>query len=172
MVTKLTQTSYALLAILDCYGEMTSYGIKEALLAAPIESFWPVPHTTAYQEPARLAEGGYLFSQQERGGRRRRYYRITEAGRDALRRWAEEPVAAVPLVRDELMLKIFAGADPEALIVERIAAHKSNVDELRGRAGQAEPASWEGLERSLRWGLDYHLKMIELFEDLRAGSPS
>ena len=64
---KLTPTSYALLALLDRFGELTSYEIKDALETS-IENFWPVPHTTAYQEPARLASGGYLSARQEKGG--------------------------------------------------------------------------------------------------------
>jgi DNA-binding PadR family transcriptional regulator len=56
---KLTTTSYALLALLDQLGKATSYDIKQALDMS-IENFWPVPHTTAYEEPARLAQGGYL----------------------------------------------------------------------------------------------------------------
>src|SRR5882757_7399245 len=50
---KLTPTSYALLALLDRFGELTSYEIKDALETS-VENFWPVPHTTAYQEPPRL----------------------------------------------------------------------------------------------------------------------
>ncbi len=51
---KLTGTSYAVLALLDEFGEMTSYDIKQAMEIS-IQNFWPVPHTTAYEEPARLA---------------------------------------------------------------------------------------------------------------------
>ena len=57
---RLTGTSYAVLALLDqCGGEATSYELKQALESS-VENFWPVPHTTAYEEPARLAAGGYL----------------------------------------------------------------------------------------------------------------
>ena len=70
---RLTTTSYALLALLEQLGEATSYDIKQALEKS-IENFWPVPHTTAYEEPARLAEGGYLSVKQEPGGRRRKVY--------------------------------------------------------------------------------------------------
>ena len=80
-------TSYALLALLDQLGEATSYDIKQALDKS-IENFWPVPHTTAYEEPARLAEGGYLSVEQEYGGRRRKSYSLTDEGRRALREWA------------------------------------------------------------------------------------
>src|SRR3954452_23053889 len=93
--TKLTTTSYALLALLDQLGEATSYDIKQALDKS-IENFWPVPYTTAYEEPARLAAGGYLSVSQESGGRRRKSYSLTEAGRETLAEWAAEPVAAPP----------------------------------------------------------------------------
>ena len=115
---RLTTTSYALLALLEQLGESTSYDIKQALDKS-IENFWPVPHTTAYEEPARLAEGGYLSVRQESGGRRRKSYSLTEEGREALRSWADEPSAAAPQLRDEFVLKVFAGADPEALVEER-----------------------------------------------------
>jgi PadR family transcriptional regulator AphA len=70
---RLTGTSYALLALLKEFGDLTSYDIKQALESS-IQNFWPVPHTTAYEEPARLAAAGYLSARQEEGGRRRRVY--------------------------------------------------------------------------------------------------
>ena len=57
-------------------------------------------------------QGGYLSVEQEPGGRRRKSYALTAAGREALAAWAAEPTAAPPQLRDELMLKVFAGADP------------------------------------------------------------
>src|ERR1700712_299767 len=102
---KLTGTSYALLALLDRFGELTSYEIKDALETS-IENFWPVPHTTAYQEPARLESGGYLPPGQEKGGRRRRRYALTDAGRKALRDWADEPQGGRAQPRDELLREI------------------------------------------------------------------
>src|SRR5258708_18210335 len=112
---RLTTTSYALLALLDQLGEATSYDIKQALEKS-IENFWPVPHTTAYEEPARLTAGGYMSVQQEEGGRRRKTYALTEEGRAALATWAGDPTWAPPQVRDETLLKVFAGADPLAFL--------------------------------------------------------
>jgi DNA-binding PadR family transcriptional regulator len=80
---KLTGNSYAVLALLEQFGESTSYDIKQAIEIS-IQNFWPVPHTTAYEEPARLASGGYLSVRQEEGGRRRRFYSMTEKGHEAL----------------------------------------------------------------------------------------
>ncbi|MBS1860929.1 MAG: PadR family transcriptional regulator [Actinobacteria bacterium] len=161
---KLTSTSYALLALLDRFGELTSYEIKDALESS-IENFWPVPHTTAYQEPARLASGGYLSARQEKGGRRRRKYALTDKGREALRAWADAPTAAAPQLRDELLLKIFAGADPAPLVARRLAWYREKVTELETYLAAVKMApGWTGPATVLRAGVAYNRAQIELIE--------
>src|SRR6516162_2701497 len=96
---RLTSTSYAVLSLLDVLGEATPYDLKQALVRS-IENFWPVPHTTFYEEPARLAGAGYLAARQEAGGRRRRLYKLTARGRDALHSWAEDPAVGPQQLRD------------------------------------------------------------------------
>jgi PadR family transcriptional regulator, regulatory protein AphA len=163
---KLTGNSYALLALLDRFGELTSYEIKDALESS-VENFWPVPHTTAYQEPARLESGGYLSSRQEKGGRRRRRYALTDAGRKALREWADEPVAAPPQLRDELLLKIFAGADPDPLLAARLDFYRKKVEELEAYLEAVKLApGWIGPATVLRAGITYNRAQIELIEQM------
>jgi PadR family transcriptional regulator AphA len=163
---KLTSTSYALLTLLDRFGELTSYEIKDAL-ETTVENFWPVPHTTAYQEPARLAAGGYLSARQEKGGRRRRRYALTDAGREALRAWADDPTAAPPQLRDELLLKIFAGADPEPLVAERLDWYRKKVEELENYLAAVKLApGWSGPELTLSGGIAYNRAQIELIEQM------
>jgi PadR family transcriptional regulator, regulatory protein AphA len=163
---KLTSTSYALLALLDRFGELTSYEIKDALESS-IENFWPVPHTTAYQEPARLASGGYLSARQEKGGRRRRRYALTDAGREALRAWADDPVSGPPQLRDELLLKIFAGADPEPLIAARLDWYRDKVEELEAYLAAVKLApGWTGPTTVLRAGVAYNRGQIALIEEM------
>jgi DNA-binding PadR family transcriptional regulator len=163
---KLTGNSYALLALLDRFGELTSYEIKDALESS-VENFWPVPHTTAYQEPARLESGGYLSSRQEVGGRRRRRYALTDAGRKALRDWADEPVAAPPQLRDELLLKIFAGADPDPLLEERLDFYRRKVEELETYLEAVKLApGWTGPATVLRAGITYNRQQIALIEQM------
>jgi DNA-binding PadR family transcriptional regulator len=164
---RLTATSYALLAMLKQLGEATSYDIKQ-LIEMSIENFWPVPHTTAYEEPARLADAGYLSSRQEPGGRRRKVYSLTERGRQALQSWADEPSAAPPQLRDELILKLFAGADPEGLVEARVAWHRAKLEELQGYLEGVEGEdAWEGSRRTLVAGVTYHRKMLEMIDLLR-----
>ena len=155
---RLTGTSYALLALLKEFGDLTSYDIQ---------NFWPVPHTTAYEEPARLAAAGFLSARQEEGGRRRRVYSLTEKGREALAKWAAEPTAAPPQLREEVMLKVFAGADPARLVESRITWHRAKLEELRGYLELVRASEgFEGSERTLFAGIAYEEKMLELLESV------
>jgi DNA-binding PadR family transcriptional regulator len=161
---KLTGNSYALLALLAEMGEATSYEIKGAL-EITIENFWPLPHTTAYEEPARLAAAGYLSARQEEGGRRRRVYSLTDAGREALSAWTADPSAAPPQLREESVLKVFAGADPEPLLARRVEWHRGKLAELEGLLADIERVEgFDGPRRALITGIVYERKMLELLE--------
>jgi PadR family transcriptional regulator, regulatory protein AphA len=163
---KLTGTSYAVLAVLDEFGEMTSYDLKGAMEIS-IQNFWPVPHTTAYEEPARLAAAGYLAARQEEGGRRRRIYSLTEKGKESLAAWAADTAVTPPQLREEAILKIFAGADPEPLGAERRAWHEAKRDELSAMLREVHQADgYEASERTLAVGVTYHQKMLEMLDAL------
>src|SRR3954469_24132239 len=100
-LTRLSPTSYAVLGLIEVWGPCTPYDLKGAI-DQTVENFWPVPHTTFYAEPARLAEAGLLSVEQEEHGRRKKLYSITAAGKKALAAWVAEPSAAPPQLRDEL----------------------------------------------------------------------
>jgi PadR family transcriptional regulator, regulatory protein AphA len=167
---RLTTTSYAVMSLLDLLGEATPYDLKQALEHS-IENFWPVPHTTFYDEPARLAKAGYLSQSQEAGGRRRKRYALTDAGRTALRAWADSPGAPPSQYRDEGMLKVFAGANPREAFAGRADWHRAKLAELEGymenlKEGHDGPRQdrWRGAEATLVGGIAYHQQMIATFE--------
>lgn len=163
---RLTPTSYAVLALFRHLGEATPYDLKQALERS-IENFWQVPHTTAYDEPARLAAGGYLSERQEPGGRRRKRYALTDAGRAALEAWAGSPVAAPPQLRDEVLLKVFAGANPGPIVAARRDWHERKLAELEGYLAALHGGEGSvGPERTLHAGIAYHRKMLEVIEAL------
>jgi DNA-binding PadR family transcriptional regulator len=165
--TRLSGTSYAVLGLVAAWGPCTPYDLKQAI-ETTVENFWPVPHTTFYAEPARLAEAGLLAVEQEERGRRRKHYSITPAGRAALDAWVAEPSAAPPQLRDELVLKVFLGADPGPLTEERIAWHRGKLAELEGYLGQVrEGGGTPGMERSLIAGTEYNRVLAEMLERLR-----
>jgi PadR family transcriptional regulator AphA len=174
---RLTSTSYAVLGLLDLLGEATPYDLKQALELS-IENFWPVPHTTFYEEPSRLAKAGYLSVEQEAGGRRRKRYALTEDGRRALREWADSPETAPPQLRDEGMLKIFAGGDPRAIFSRRADWQRAKLAELEGylhdlRAGQQGPREdkWRGAEATLIAGVSYHRQLLAIIDQFLAEDP-
>src|SRR5262249_19600242 len=96
---------------------MTSYDMKR-MVAASIGNFWPFPHSQLYAEPVRLTAAGLLAADAEETGRKRRRYRLTPAGRQALRRWLAEPTSDPTEVRDHGLLKLFFGDQgaPEDLV--------------------------------------------------------
>lgn len=169
--TRLTGTSYAVLGLVATLGERsggaTPYELKRAIEMS-VANFWPVPHTTFYAEPDRLARVGLLAVEQEAGGRRRKRYSITDAGRAALEAWVAEPVAAPPQLRDELVLKVFLGADPAPLIEQRLAWHRDKLAELEGYLEQVRGVDGPpGIARSLVAGTEYSRALIAMFERLR-----
>lgn len=169
---RLTTTSYAVMSLLELLGEATPYELKQALERS-IQNFWPVPHTTFYEEPARLATAGYLSQSQEAGGRRRKRYALTDSGHTALRAWADSPDSPPSQYRDEGMLKVFAGANPQLVFAGRGDWHRAKLAELEGylanfaAEGESEDLSmdkWRGAQATLIAGINYHRQMIDAFE--------
>ena len=86
---RLTPTSYIVLGLLERAGSATPYELKQRV-ARSVGNFWSLQHAQLYTEPERLAGAGYLTERRERGGRRRRHYSLTAAGRWALAEWRAE----------------------------------------------------------------------------------
>jgi PadR family transcriptional regulator AphA len=162
--TKLTSTSYVVLGLLDVFGDSTPYDLKRALEKS-VQNFWPVPHTTFYAEPERLAGAGYLTVEQEAGGRRRKVYSLTDKGRKAVRDWAAAPTAAPPQLHDEGILKVFVGADPAPILAERAEWHRTKLAELEGYLDTVRDAGGPAsVEQSLIAGTAYHRALLEAIE--------
>jgi DNA-binding PadR family transcriptional regulator len=156
--SRLTSTSYVVLGMLDWLGPSTPYRLKR-VMSESVEDFFPVPHTSFYAEPTRLAAAGYLSEQVERGGRRRRTYALTARGREALEQWLGEPETRYGEFRFPGMLKVFFGADPstfaedQAAHHERLAEHFEAVRDAadRGRIDVPDPR-----RRVLETGIELH----------------
>jgi DNA-binding PadR family transcriptional regulator len=150
----------------DHLGEATPYDLKQALERS-VENFWHVPHTTFYAEAERLAQAGQLALRREASGRRRKLYSLTDAGRAALRDWAHSPDTAPPQLRDEGMLKIFAGADPAAVFVARRSWHEAKIAELQGyldKLGDERDPAANASRATLTAGLAYHRMTLEALD--------
>lgn len=129
---RLTATSYVVLGLAEQLQPVTPYTLKQAA-AESVTNFWSLPHTQLYLECGRLAEAGLLSEQREESGRRRRVYRLTPDGAEALERWRSQPTAELYELRDAGILKLYFGADPEQLAQRQLETHKRKLDEYEAQ---------------------------------------
>lgn len=151
---RMTATSYLVLGLL-ADGPATSYELKRRV-AVSIGNFWEFAHSQLYDEPKRLADAGLVETTAETGGRRRRTYTITEAGRAALGAWLAEPTPGRTDVRDPGLLKLFFARYARHDDIRNIASdqHRSH----RERAEQYERIHTTLAHSGDRW----QLKSLEL----------
>lgn len=128
-MTRLTPTSYVVLGLLRDAGESTPYGLKQMVSGSGVGDLWNLQHAQLYAEPERLARAGLLDEEIEGGGRRRKTYRLTDAGREALDAWLAEPTSAWTELRDPGLLRLWFGADPLALAVAQREVHERKLVE-------------------------------------------
>jgi PadR family transcriptional regulator AphA len=108
-----SSTPNALLGLLSI-GPMSGYDIRQ-LVPWSIGHFWSESYGQIYPALKRLAADCLVEKRTERqkGRPDRHVYSLTDAGRDELRQWLKLPVTPAP-PRDELLLKLFFGAQGEA----------------------------------------------------------
>jgi PadR family transcriptional regulator AphA len=169
---QLTPTSYIVLGLLSQAGEATPYELKQ-MVDFSVGHFWSVPRSQVYAEPARLARAGYLTESQEQDGRRRKRYRLTEEGREALERWTGAPTHEHTELRDLAFLKLFFGADPAKMAEAQLAALRSLLDFYETAHTSEVVEGPDGPRQTLEAGIDYVKTSIRVWEriarEARAG---
>jgi DNA-binding PadR family transcriptional regulator len=164
--TRLTPTSYVILGLVELLKTATPYDLKRGATLG-VGHFWSLPHTQLYSEPARLAKAGYLEEQRERRGRRRRLYRLTPQGRDALAEWRSESTSELYELRDQGLLKLFFGADPSMLAEAQLAAHRENLRAFEQLRKEAEAADVpEGVSLTLEAGIGHAREYVRFWSRL------
>jgi PadR family transcriptional regulator AphA len=167
---RLTPPSYIVLGLLSWTGEATPYRLKQ-LVAGSVGFFWSLQHAQLYTEPERLARGGYVSERREETGRRRKLYRLTDKGREALAAWRAEPTAELSEVRNLGLLKLFFGADPAELAKVQLEAHRAELAEYEQiRDGMPDEVP-EGPRLALEFGIREAHTWIDFWEDLADRSP-
>ena len=130
--------------------------------------FWPASYGQIYPELRRLAEAGLVEgTDSPTGGRQRTIFKLTKAGRHALRDWQARPAEHFDY-RDEGLLKLFfAGAAAPERAAE-IARERADVaaevaDELRAVEQRAESKDQTSYA-VLRFGIDFNQFVADWFE--------
>jgi PadR family transcriptional regulator AphA len=126
MSRPLDETSYVVFGLLELAEPTTPYNL-ERIARLSTERFWTVPHSKLYSECARLAEEGLLTEEREQTGRRRRIYRLTASGREALEAWRADPAGVHDEVQSLGFLKLFLGADPATLAAVYLPEHEERL---------------------------------------------
>jgi len=160
---QLTPTSYIVLGLLEWSGDSTPYALKQ-MVAGSIGNFWTLHHAQLYSEPERLAKGGYVNEERERGGRRRRTYAITDAGLQALADWRGQATEAIPELRAPALLKLFFGADPAQLAPPQLEAHRLKLAEYERIRDTMPESVPEGPRMALDAGIAHERQQISWWE--------
>jgi DNA-binding PadR family transcriptional regulator len=162
----LTDTSYAVLSLIERFGPATPYQLKQVAQVS-IFHFWSIPHTQVYAECARLAQAGLLDEQREQTGRRRRVYQLSEPGREALGMWRSDPTTDLYELRDPGLLKLFCGADPARLAETQLEPHERRLELYTELQKQDELT--EGMRLALEAGIGHEREYVRFWSQLGGG---
>jgi DNA-binding PadR family transcriptional regulator len=158
-VERLSPTARVILGLLGL-GAETGYEIKR-ITDISTRFFWGASYGQIYPELRRLeGEGLVEAADAPRGGRRRRVYRLTAAGRRALEQWLlrdEEPLFEV---RDEGLLKVFFAdlveEDERRELVARMRRdHELRLHHFRAIEGELGDRPPDSTLLALRYGIAY-----------------
>ncbi|HET9140629.1 PadR family transcriptional regulator [Actinophytocola sp.] len=168
---KLNATSYVVLGML-CHGPATSYDLKQRI-AYTIGNFWAFAHSQIYDEPVRLVADGLVTETVEQGGRRKRTYSITGAGRLALREWLASPTHDQTEIRDLGLLKLFFAAfgDREDLLRlarDRYESHRARANGYLEQHGRIVDAADPWQVKTLELGMRYERTVERFWADFIA----
>jgi DNA-binding PadR family transcriptional regulator len=151
---------------------MTAYALATQARRS-LHWVWPRSERSLYTEPKRLVALGWATAAMRRaGGRRVAEYRITSAGRRALRDWLQTPPGE-PTTEIEAMLRvIFADSGTKTELRDALVANRDRllaairaqaVDQCRGYLDDGGPFP----DRLHLIGLfsEFYLRFVELVDD-------
>lgn len=182
----LAATSWALLGMLSYEYELSGYDIRK-WIDWSMRFFYGSPaYSQIYSELKKLEQLGLVASRFDNssGARSRRLYKITEAGLDAVTRWANDAPLDPPVLKHSPLLRVTLGhlTNP-ARLKEILQEHLSWVDEMyRSAAKDAKWAkadtTWAYARVALNWAERYYanereltLKMIKELDEAEAEFP-
>jgi len=119
-------TTYAVLSLI-ADRPRSAYELAK-VMDRSVRFYWPRAISRVYEEPKKLATAGWARpTEQLNAGRTRTVYSITDAGRDALRKWLAEPGAG-PVLEFEGLVKVLAAEHGD------IASLRATLDRVEADA--------------------------------------
>ena len=153
----MTTVTPVILGLLS-HAPLSGYDMK-AIVDRSTRFFWAGSYGQIYPELRRLEREGLVEGEDApNGGRTRRVYRLTAAGRKALREWLLGSTTTIEY-RDESLLRLFfAGALPREealqLLEGRKRGHEGYLEILRAIGTPPADPTFDGLV--LQWGIDFN----------------
>jgi len=164
-VPRLTAVSYMVLGLIENAGEATPYQLKQ-FAGQSVGNFWTIQHAQLYTESERLAKAGLLDEEREEGGRRRRIYRLTGAGREALAAWRSAPATELGELRSPGLLQLFFGAEKEPLAAAQVEAHGAKLEEYERLYDGAREWLPEGQRLALECGIEHERVWLKFWRSV------
>lgn len=140
-MAELSTTSYAILGLLNIK-PWSAYELTQQAQRS-LRYAWPKSESHLYAEPKKLVRLGYARVTEAPAGpvRTRQVYRITAAGRRALRRWLESDPAP-PQLEFEAILRLFYADATDKDAVLAALAHTRDDLQQRYAEGMALVDAW------------------------------
>ena len=153
-----TAVTWAVLGLI-ALGAPTGYDVKR-VVDNSIRYFWAASYGQIYPELRRLEEAGWIEGEDDpRGGRARRVYRITPAGRTALRDWLHGHETRIEM-RDESLLRLFFAdtlplEEALGLVRGRREGYREMLEYLQTIDDGSGVPSPPFVDLVYRWAVDY-----------------
>lgn len=150
-------TAYVILGMLGL-GAQTGYDVKSAVDQST-RFFWAASYGQIYPELRQLERAGLVEGKSApNGGRQRKEYTLTKAGKEELTRWLSSP-PDMPELRDESLLKLFfADALPREEGLELLRLRRQGHEAFLGFLRQLEARGKNDpsfMNVVLRYGIAY-----------------
>jgi DNA-binding PadR family transcriptional regulator len=158
--TQLTTTEVAVLGLLS-HGPRSGYDLKKAVESS-VGYFWGPAKSQIYAVLPRLVDAGLASVRKVAQTQRpdKNVYRLTAAGRAALKAWIEESPTPPDPDRNPLLLKVFFGDLGSAEVLARhIRERRHEAERLRATLEELELDDLHP-ELTRRWGLEYAQAVI------------
>ena len=133
------KTRYVLLGILNT-GAYSGYDIKKGIERS-IGHFWHESYGQIYPILRTLVQDDLATAHTETlpGRPARILYAITDRGRAELRQWLSERIEALPVERNEFLLKLFFGAEvPLSVTLDHVRQHRRQAEGVLETFGEIQ----------------------------------
>jgi PadR family transcriptional regulator AphA len=164
-------SSYVILGLVVLYGPCTPYDLKK-MVDESIGYFWDFPRAQLYIDPERLVVLGLLNEKREEAGRRRKWYHITDHGRQIIDKWLADTTPIEVELRDTGLLKLYFGSltDRSTLITQaksQAAMHRKRLadyQEIVENIANEKESNYA--LAALRMGIRYEEMSISYWEEI------